>query len=180
MWTLRGCLTRRRAPSSSGTLTTLSPRPTGASSESALWTELHSGTGSSCYEKAFKIGYEIHDINNYFRTKYFFGEGYTYGGQLQERGVGNEKLFPKGEVDPIPDWVRELVIKPVEESGLVRAGWINSAVINDYLPGGCIVSHIDPVQLFCRPIITVSFFSDSFLSFGCKVGYMVNLFDHSS
>ena len=84
--------------------------------------------------------------------------------------MGNEKLFPKGEVDPIPDWVRELVIKPVEESGLVRAGWINSAVINDYLPGGCIVSHIDPPHLFSRPIVTVSFFSDSKLSFGCKVG----------
>jgi hypothetical protein len=24
--------------------------------------------------------------------------------------------------------------------------WINSAVINDYLPGGCIVSHVDPPQ----------------------------------
>merc|ERR1711915_846732 len=62
-------------------------------------------------------------------------------------------------------------IKPVEESGIVRSGWINSAVINDYLPGGCIVSHIDPPQLFSRPIITVSFFSDSFLSFGCKFSF---------
>ena len=110
-----------------------------------------------------------------FRTKYFFGEGYTYGSQLAERGAGNEKLYPRGEVDPIPDWVTELVIKPVEESGMVRAGWLNSAVINDYLPGGCIVSHIDPPQLFSRPIITVSFFSDSYLSFGCKVS-----FDYSS
>lgn len=105
------------------------------------------------------------------RTKYFFGEGYTYGGQLQERGAGNEKLYPRGEVDPIPNWIQELVIKPVEESGLVRSGWINSAVINDYLPGGCIVSHIDPPQLFSRPIITVSFFSDSHLSFGCKFSF---------
>ena len=103
------------------------------------------------------------------RTKYFFGEGYTYGGQLQERGAGNEKLYPRGEVDPIPDWMKELVIRPVEESGLVRSGWINSAVVNDYLPGGCIVSHIDPPHLFSRPIITVSFFSNSYLSFGCKV-----------
>ena len=105
------------------------------------------------------------------RTKYFFGEGYTYGGQLQERGAGNEKLYPRGEVDPIPHWIRDLVILPLEEAGVVRAGWINSAVVNDYLPGGCIVSHIDPPQLFSRPIITVSFFSDSYLSFGCKVSY---------
>ena len=101
--------------------------------------------------------------------KYFFGEGYTYGGQNQRRGEGNEKLYPEGEVDPIPEWITEQVIKPVEEMGLVQPGWINSAVINDYRPGGCIVSHIDPPQLFDRPIITVSFFSDSFLSFGCKV-----------
>ena len=103
------------------------------------------------------------------RTKYFFGEGYTYGGQLQERGAGNEKLYPRGEVDPIPHWIQDLVIQPLEEAGVVRSGWINSAVVNDYLPGGCIVSHIDPPQLFSRPIITVSFFSDSYLSFGCKV-----------
>lgn len=49
-------------------------------------------------------------------------------------------------------------------------GWINSAVVNDYQPGGCIVSHIDPPHLFSRPIVTASFFSDSKLSFGCKVG----------
>ena len=94
---------------------------------------------------------------------------------MAERGAGHEKLYPRGEVDPIPDWLTELVIRPVEESGLVRAGWLNSAVINDYLPGGCIVSHIDPPHLFSRPIITVSFFSDSYLSFGCKV--RVNSFD---
>ena len=81
-------------------------------------------------------------------------------------------------MDPIPDWIKELVIKPVEESGIVRSGWINSAVINDYLPGGCIVSHIDPPQLFSRPIITVSFFSDSFLSFGCKVFNPIQCNDH--
>ena len=35
-------------------------------------------------------------------------------------------------------------------------------------PGGCIVSHVDPIHIFARPIITVSFFSDSALCFGCK------------
>ena len=34
--------------------------------------------------------------------------------------------------------------------------------------GGCIVSHVDPIHIFARPIITVSFFSDSALCFGCK------------
>ena len=105
------------------------------------------------------------------RTKYFFGEGYTYGGQLKTRGPGNEKLYPKGEVDPIPDWIYNLVIKPIEASGMIPKDWVNSAVVNDYLPGGCIVSHIDPPQLFDRPIITASFLSQSSLSFGCKFSF---------
>jgi len=105
------------------------------------------------------------------RTKYFFGEGYTYGGQLKTRGPGNEKLYPKGEVDPIPDWIYDLVIKPIEDSGMIPKNWVNSAVVNDYQPGGCIVSHIDPPQLFDRPIITASFLSQSSLSFGCKFSF---------
>merc|ERR1719370_2586623 len=36
------------------------------------------------------------------------------------------------------------------------------------MPGGCIVSHVDPIHIFARPIITVSFLSDSALCFGCK------------
>ena len=105
------------------------------------------------------------------RTKYFFGEGYTYGGQLKTRGPGNERLYPQGEVDPIPDWIHQLVIQPIEESGMIPKDWVNSAVVNDYLPGGCIVSHIDPPQLFDRPIITASFLSHSSLSFGCKFSF---------
>ena len=40
------------------------------------------------------------------RTKYFFGHGYTYGG-----GAGQERLYPPGEVDPIPSWIQQLVIR---------------------------------------------------------------------
>ncbi|XP_063240243.1 RNA demethylase ALKBH5-like isoform X2 [Bacillus rossius redtenbacheri] len=105
------------------------------------------------------------------RNKYFFGEGYTYGSQLSKRGPGMERLYPPGEVDPIPDWVRELVIKPLVGANIVPDGFINSAVINDYQPGGCIVSHIDPIHIFDRPIISVSFMSDSALSFGCKFSF---------
>uniref|UniRef100_A0A8C4NLN9 Uncharacterized protein n=1 Tax=Eptatretus burgeri TaxID=7764 RepID=A0A8C4NLN9_EPTBU len=36
------------------------------------------------------------------RNKYFFGEGYTYGSQLVKRGPGQERLYPHGQVDPIP------------------------------------------------------------------------------
>ncbi|XP_028317376.1 RNA demethylase ALKBH5 [Gouania willdenowi] len=102
------------------------------------------------------------------RNKYFFGEGYTYGAQLEKRGPGQERLYPKGEVDEIPNWVNELVIKRLVSEGVVPEGFVNSAVINDYQPGGCIVSHVDPFHIFARPIVSVSFFSDSALCFGCR------------
>lgn len=102
------------------------------------------------------------------RNKYFFGEGYTYGAQLEKRGPGQERLYRKGEVDEIPNWVHELVIKRLVSSGVIPEGFVNSAVINDYQPGGCIVSHVDPLHIFARPIVSVSFFSDSALCFGCR------------
>ncbi|ELU06866.1 hypothetical protein CAPTEDRAFT_35874, partial [Capitella teleta] len=105
------------------------------------------------------------------RNKYFFGEGYTYGSHMEARGPGMERLYPKeGEesVDPIPEWIHEMVVQPLLRAQLIPPDFINSAVINDYQPGGCIVSHIDPYHIFDRPIVTVSFFSSSALSFGCK------------
>ncbi|KAG7491933.1 hypothetical protein MATL_G00009260 [Megalops atlanticus] len=102
------------------------------------------------------------------RNKYFFGEGYTYGSQLEKRGPGQERLYSKGEVDDIPNWVHELVIKKLVASRVIPEDFVNSAVINDYQPGGCIVSHVDPIHIFERPIVSVSFFSDSALCFGCK------------
>lgn len=116
--------------------------------------------------------YKEHTVDRApLRNKYFFGEGYTYGSQLERKGPGMERLYPKGEVDDIPKWVEEMVIKPIVKAGLVPEGFVNSAVINDYMPGGCIVSHIDPPHIFDRPIVSVSFFSDSALSFGCKFSF---------
>lgn len=105
------------------------------------------------------------------RNKYFFGEGYTYGSQLTQKGRGMERLYPKEEIEPIPDWLQDLVIQPLINANLVPNGFINSVVINDYQPGGCIVSHIDPPHLFDRPIISVSLMSNGALSFGCKFNF---------
>ncbi|EDO40086.1 predicted protein [Nematostella vectensis] len=105
------------------------------------------------------------------RVKYFFGEGYTYGKQLEERGPGSERLYARGDVDDIPEWIYELVISRLEKAGIVPKDFINSAVINDYQPGGCIVSHIDPMHIFDRPIVSCSFFSSCTLSFGCKFSF---------
>lgn len=119
--------------------------------------------------RAEKGLYREHTVDRApLRNKYFFGEGYTYGAQLQRRGPGQERLYPKGDVDEIPEWVHELVIRRLVEHRLIPDGFVNSAVINDYQPGGCIVSHVDPIHIFERPIVSVSFFSDSALCFGCK------------
>lgn len=113
--------------------------------------------------------YKTHTVDRApLRNKYFFGEGYTYGSQLERKGPGMERLYPKGEVDDIPSWIYELVVKPLCDAKIIPEGFVNSAVINDYLPGGCIVSHIDPPHIFDRPIVSVSFFSDSALCFGCR------------
>lgn len=98
------------------------------------------------------------------RSKYFFGHGYTYG-----RGMrGKEELLPLGSVAAIPGWVRTHVIQPLEKKGIVRPGWIDSCVLNDYRAGSSIVAHIDPPALFARPIITATFFSPAKLVFGAS------------
>lgn len=54
--------------------------------------------------------YKKHTVDRApLRNKYFFGEGYTYGSQMLRKGPGMEKLYPKGEVDEIPEWVHDLV-----------------------------------------------------------------------
>ena len=77
----------------------------------------------------------------------------------------------QGTVDDVPQWIYRLVVNHLVEANIVPKGFVNCAVINDYQAGGCIVSHIDPPHIFDRPIITVNFFSDSALCFGCKFAF---------
>jgi len=105
------------------------------------------------------------------RNKYFFGEGYTYGKFMDEAGPGKEKIYPKGEVDEIPKWIEKHIIQKLYDDKIVEEGFINSAVINEYFAGGCIVSHIDPIHIFARPIISISFNCKTYLSFGCKFSF---------
>lgn len=79
-----------------------------------------------------------------------------------------ERLYPHDEIEPIPTWLYDLVINPLVNAQVIPEGFINSVVINDYQPGGCIVSHIDPPHIFDRPIVSISLMSDGALSFGCK------------
>eukprot|EP00930_Biecheleria_cincta_P003497 TRINITY_DN104432_c0_g1_i1.p1 TRINITY_DN104432_c0_g1~~TRINITY_DN104432_c0_g1_i1.p1 ORF type:complete len:557 (-),score=127.69 TRINITY_DN104432_c0_g1_i1:33-1703(-) len=106
------------------------------------------------------------------RNKYFFGFAYTYGAQKEHPGArGIEAVWPPEETSEIPDWIREMIVSRLEDRKIVPRGWINSATINDYAAGGCIVSHIDPPHLFDRPIISVSFFSDCNLVFGTRFSF---------
>jgi len=105
------------------------------------------------------------------RNKYFFGEGYTYGSQLEKKGPGQERVYAKGTVDEVPKWIDKHVISKMVADGIVSEGWVNSCVINEYFAGGCIVSHVDPIHIFDRPIISISFFSDSALSFGVRFSF---------
>lgn len=106
-----------------------------------------------------------------FVIRYFFGEGYTYGSQMPNKGMGMERVYAPSAVDDIPNWVHYLVVRRLTAAGIVPEGFVNSVVINDYQPGGCIVSHIDPPHIFDRPIVSVSLFSDSALCFGCKFDF---------
>jgi len=105
------------------------------------------------------------------RNKFFFGEGYTYGNQMETKGPGSERIYSKGEVDEVPKWIEKHIVQKLYSEKIVKEGFINSAVINEYFPSGCIVSHIDPIHIFDRPIISISFNSKSYLSFGVKFSF---------
>jgi len=98
------------------------------------------------------------------RHKYFFGYGYTYGKSKE----GTNELLPEGSVDPIPLWLQQYVAWPMEQCMGLPQGWIDSVVINDYRHGGSIVAHIDPPQLFARPILSLTLFGAGKLVFGAS------------
>lgn len=99
-----------------------------------------------------------------FRSKYFFGHGYTYG-----RGMrGKNELLPPGSVADVPQWMYWFLVKPLEDAGIVPPCWVDSVVMNDYRAGSSIVAHVDPPRLFARPIVTVSFFQPARLVFGAS------------
>jgi len=99
-----------------------------------------------------------------FRSKYFFGHGYTYG-----RGMrGKEELRPPGSVADVPQWMYWFLVKPLEDAGVVPPCWVDSVVMNDYRQGSSIVAHVDPPRLFARPIVTLSFFQPARLVFGAS------------
>ena len=77
------------------------------------------------------------------------------------------------DVPPIPDWLQN-VAKSLDKKlpGLLpSAALINMAVVNFYERAGAkLLPHIDSLDLFQRPIISLRLLSDSAISFGAKMG----------
>ncbi|CAK0878821.1 unnamed protein product, partial [Prorocentrum cordatum] len=80
-------------------------------------------------------------------------------------------LFFRASSPAFPEWgcrMYWLLVKPLEDAGVVQPGWVDSVVMNDYRAGSSIVAHVDPPRLFARPIVTVSFFQPARLVFGAS------------
>jgi hypothetical protein len=62
-----------------------------------------------------------------------------------EKNNLQDHLLPRGEVDPIPDWVTELVVKPLEDCGLiqkVKSSFLSLKCCQSEFPQG--QSNLDP------------------------------------
>ncbi|KAK9835504.1 hypothetical protein WJX74_001865 [Apatococcus lobatus] len=100
------------------------------------------------------------------RVKYMFGARYCNYGAAQEPQVC-------WDVPPIPDWLQEVARKLDEKlPGLLPSPrLVNMAVVNMYERAGAkLLPHIDSLDLFQRPIISLRLLSDSAVSFGAKMG----------
>lgn len=63
------------------------------------------------------------------RCKYFFGEGYTYGSQLERKGPGMEKLYPVGAIDAIPKWIKKYVVRPLEKAKVIPKVRVHASLV---------------------------------------------------
>eukprot|EP00664_Eupelagonemidae_sp_cell27_P007490 gene7490-6403_t len=103
------------------------------------------------------------------RVKVFYGKAYTYknGPVHGVRTAGEEELVI--EVPEIPEWIKELVLTPLQKAGAIRAvEAVDMVTINFYSPGSFIVGHRDPLETFepSAPIVTTTFLSPGGLEIG--------------
>ena len=116
------------------------------------------------------------------RSKFFFGYRYMWTKyQLSEHYAG-VAAGVRCDVSGPPPWIRETLIKPLEQSNLVLKDFINSIAMNIYHDGTeGLAQHYDDATRFKQPIYTLRLFSDSRLSFGsqyygfCNSGFFIPL-----
>ena len=99
------------------------------------------------------------------RVKVFLGFRYSYGKTSKS---GEPQLFD--DVDTMEEGLPEslpLIVRRLEERGLVKPGFFNQAVINGYHPGASLGVHADDPEPFERPIWSMRLFAPCVLSFGC-------------
>lgn len=107
------------------------------------------------------------------RTKIFFGSRYLWGNgkaTLRDPTAGI-----RADVDPVPDWLCELVEKRLIAVGLIARDWLNSFAINVYHDGSLgLAPHMDDTSRFEQPIFSLRLYSSSRLTFGAQAQGMTN------
>ncbi len=99
------------------------------------------------------------------RIKVFLGYRYSYGKKAKSREpqlFDDVNTMDEGLPSSLP-----LIVRRLEERGLVEPGFFNQAVINGYYPGASLGVHCDDPALFERPIWSLRLFAPCVLSFGC-------------
>ena len=107
------------------------------------------------------------------RTKFFFGARYLWTEEQLASPSAREAAGVRTDVPLPPRWVHEGVKTALVGRGVCPADFadrLNSCALNVYHDGSeGIQSHLDPPERFARPILSLSLFSDSRLSFGTRL-----------
>ena len=116
------------------------------------------------------------------RTKYFFGYRYMWTKNQLSEHFANVAAGVRADVSCPPSWMREKIVKPLEQDKIVEKDFINSIAMNVYQDGTeGLAQHLDDATRFKQPILTLRLFSDSRLSFGsqyygfCNSGFFMPL-----
>ena len=68
------------------------------------------------------------------RTKTFFGARYLWTKdqmkEMKDSGKSDEAAGIRVDVPPVPQWIIRMIQRPLEESGLLKKDFMNSAAIN--------------------------------------------------
>lgn len=98
------------------------------------------------------------------RVKFFFNARYLWRkGEISahdaEEEVNRETFGIRTDVDPVPPWIKNSVIKKLETSGIVENDFVNAVAMNVYLDGKLgLGQHYDDLNRFKPPIVRIFLF----------------------
>jgi len=103
------------------------------------------------------------------RTKFFFGARYMWSKLQLSEPHSMVAAGVRTDVSQPPNWMRELVERPMVESNIIEKDFVNSITMNVYHDGKeGLAQHFDDAVRFKQPIFSLRIFSDSRLSFGSQ------------